>query len=329
MKRSLIFTAMTLLLIGGTLRAQGTASIDGTVVDSSEAAVPAANVTLTNADTGVVRTTVSSAEGYFTFADLRPGKYIVKVSSGGFKVWEQGNIVMNMDQHATLRPILQVGAVTQTIEVTSTVPLVTVSQSSLSSLVNSNQIEELPLNGRNALQLQQLAAGVVSTGTLGQFGVVQNSYASSGGRDINVNYSLDGGVITNPFYASPSNYPNPDALQEFSLSSRNYSAEYGRGVSTVSAVARVLAPTTFMAVLMNSCAIPIWIPGRSSLPIGLLYLRNQYGASIGGPIRKNKLFFFGDYQGTKVERGSRVYRLHHPHRSTADRRFLCTVHTYH
>ena len=302
MRRSLFLTALALFLIGGTLHAQGTASIDGTVVDSTDAAVPGASVTLTNLDTGVGRSTVSSAQGYFTFPDLRPGKYAVKVSSSGFQAWEQRDILLNVDQHATLRPLLQIGALTQTVEVTAAAPLVTVSQSSISSLVNSNQIEELPLNGRNALQLVQLAPGVVSTGTLGQYGVVQNSYATSGGRDINVNYSLDGGVILNPFYASPSEFPNPDALQEFSLTSRNYSSEYGRGTSTVTAVMRSGTNNfhgSAYEFLRNTDldSRPFFSANRPT------YLRNQYGASFGGPIRKNKLFFFGDYQGTKV-RGS-------------------------
>jgi len=303
MRQCFILTAIALFLLGATLHAQGTASIDGTVVDSSDAAVPAATVALTNADTGVARTSVSSAQGYFIFNDLMPGRYTLKVASAGFKVWEQRDIVLNVDQHATLRPLLQVGAVTQTVEVSAAAPLVTTSQSSVSSLVNSSQIEELPLNGRNALQLVQLAPGVVSTGNLGQYGVVQIAFASSGGRDIDVNYSLDGGVVTNNFYATPTSFPNPDALQEFALSSRNYSAQYGQGTSTVSAVTRSGTNGfhgSAYEFLRNTDldSRPFFSANRPAS-----YKRNQYGASLGGPIRKNKLFFFGDYQGYKLRGG--------------------------
>ena len=299
MRQSLILTAVAVFLLGGTLRAQGTASIDGAVVDPSDAAVPAASVTLTNADTGVARTTVSSAEGYFTFTDLRPGKYIVRVSGSGFKTWEQKDIILNVDQHVTLRPVLQIGEVSQSVEVTAAAPIVTTSQSSLSTVVGSTQIEELPLNGRNALQLVSLAPGVVSTGTTGQFGVVQPSFASSGGRDIDVNYLLDGGSNANPFYAQPIDFPSPDALQEFAVAPRNYSSQFGRGSTTVSAVTRSgtneIHGSAFEFLRNNDLdSRPFF---SSTVPD---YKRNQFGGTVGGPIRKNKLFFFASYEGTQV-----------------------------
>jgi len=298
-RESLILMTTALFLLGGTLRAQGTASIDGTVVDSSDAAVPAASVSLTNADTAETRATTSSAQGYFTFTDLGPGKYILKVSVTGFKAWEQHDIILSVDQHATLRPQLQIGEMNQTIEVTAAAPLVTTSQSSLSTVVGSTQIEELPLNGRNALQLVELAPGVVSTGTTGQFGATVLSFASSGGRDIDVNYLLDGGTNQNPFYAQPIDFPSPDALQEFAVSSRNYNAQYGRGSTTVSAVTRsgsnAFHGSAFEFLRNNDLdSRPFF---SASVPD---YKRNQFGGTFGGPIRKNKLFFFASYQGTQV-----------------------------
>ena len=122
--------------------------------------------------------------------------------------------------------------------ITATPAFLTTDNSTLSGVVESAQIEQLPLNGRNALQLEALEPGVVSTGTSGQFGATQVTFASSGGRDIDTNYTLDGGINVDPFYAIAANYPNPDALQEFSVSSRNYSARFGRGSSDVSAVTR-------------------------------------------------------------------------------------------
>lgn len=299
MRRTLLWFGIATILSAGTLRAQGTASIDGTVVDASDAAVPGANVTLTNADTGQTRTAVSSAEGYFTFSDLGPGTYTARVAKTGFRGWEQQNIVLSVDQHTTLRPQLQLGEINQTIQVTGAPPLVTTSQSSLSTVVGTSQIVELPLNGRNALQLVELAPGVVSTGTTGQFGVVQPSFAASGGRDIDVNYLLDGGTNVNPFYAQPIDFPSPDALQEFAVSSRNYSAQYGRGSTTVSAVTHSGTNSyhgSAFEFLRNNAldSRPFF---SSSVPD---YKRSQFGGTFGGPIKQNKLFFFASYQGTQV-----------------------------
>jgi hypothetical protein len=303
MNRYFALILVALLPFGvATLRAQGTAAVDGIVVDTSKAAVPGARATLVEADTGETRTAVSSSQGYFTFPDLSPGRYTLKVSSKGFKTWTQQNIVLAVDQHATLRPVLAVGAITQTVRVTAGAPLVTTSSSSLSTLVATRQITELPLNGRNALQLVELSPGVVSTGTTGQFGAVEDSFAISGGRDIDVNYSLDGGENLNPFYAEPINFPNPDALQEFAVSSRDYSAEYGAGSTIVSAVTRSgtngFHGSAFEFVRNNALdSRPFF---EAATPA---YKRNQFGGTLGGPIRRNKLFFFVSYQGTQT-RGS-------------------------
>lgn len=299
---SVLLTALVLLATAPIATAQGTASVDGTVLDASQAAVPAAEVTLTNLDTGAVRTAPASAQGYFNFTDLNPGRYSIKVSSSGFKTWQQDEFVLAVDQHATLRPLLQIGATNQTIEVTAAVPLVTTSDSSISSVVDAKRIEQLPLNGRNALQLVSLAPGVISTGTSGQFGATQLTFSSGGGRDIDVNFSLDGGFNMNQFFGTPNEYPNPDALEQFSVASRNYSAEFGRGTSSVSAVTRSGTNEfhgSAFEFLRNSDldSRPFFsdaVPG---------FKRNQYGGTIGGPIIHNKLFFFLGYQGTKV-RGS-------------------------
>lgn len=296
----LISGCLAIFLLGSSLAfAQGTASIDGTVVDSSHAAVPRASVSLTEIDTGQTRTTPTSPQGYFTFTDLGPGRYTLKVSSAGFKTWEQQDIILTVDQHATLHPVLQVGGVNQTVNVTAAPPLVTTSSSSLSTLVGTRQITELPLNGRNALQLVELAPGVVSTGNTGQFGAVQPSFAASGGRDIDINYYLDGGTNINPFYAQPLNFPSPDALQEFAVSSRNYSAKYGRGSTTVSAVTRSGTNSfhgSAFEFLRNTTfdSRPFFSANRPG------YKRNQFGGTLGGPIRRNKAFFFVSYQGTQV-----------------------------
>jgi len=209
--------------------AQGTGSISGTVADVSSATVGGSQVTLTNAGTGQARTNTTSDQGFFEFPDLPPGSYNVTVNKSGFKAWQQSSITLAVAQHITLYPQLEVGVATEQVEITAQAAFLTTDNSSLSGVVNSEQIEQLPLNGRNALQLQALEPGVVSTGTGGQFGAQQVTFTSSGGRDIDTNYTLDGGINVDPFYAISNFYPNPDALQEFSVTSRNYSARFGRG----------------------------------------------------------------------------------------------------
>ncbi len=308
MKRSVVLMIIALFLGVAGLHAQGTATIDGTVVDSTHAAVPGATVTLTEVQTGRTRTVTSSPLGYFTFTSLGPGNYTLKVSLAGFKTWQRQDIALSVAQHATFTPVMEVGKVTQTVQVTSAPPLVTTSSSTLSSVVGSRQIQQLPLNGRNALQLVSLTPGVISTGSTGQFGVVQPSFASSGGRDIDINYFLDGGTNINPFYAQPINFPDPNALLEFTVLNRDYSAEYGRGSTIVSAVTRSGTNKfhgSAFEFLRNTVldSRPFFSANRPS------YIRNQFGGTFGGPIRRNKAFFFVSYQGTQVRGapGSQTY----------------------
>lgn len=278
--------------------AQGTASISGGVVDASQAAVVGSQVTLTNTGTEQTRTTSTSDQGLFEFPDLPPGVYNVSVQKTGFKAWNQSSITLTVAQHITLYPQLEIGSTTDKVEITAQAAFLTTDNSTLSGVVESQQIEQLPLNGRNALQLEALEPGIVSTGTSGQFGATQVSFTSSGGRDIDTNYTLDGGINVDPFYAISNNYPNPDALQEFSVSSRNYSARFGRGSTDVAAVTRS-GTNTFHGSLFEFMrttdldATPFFSP---TIPA---FHRNQFGGSIGGRILTNKLFFFGSYQGTQ------------------------------
>jgi hypothetical protein len=278
--------------------AQGTASIGGGVIDASQAAVVGCQVTLTNTETEQTRTTSTSDQGLFEFPDLLPGVYKVSVQKTGFKAWDQSSITLTVAQHITLYPQLQIGSATDKVEITAEAAFLTTDNSTLSGVVESQQIEQLPLNGRNALQLEALEPGIVSTGTSGQFGAQQVSFTSSGGRDIDTNYTLDGGINVDPFYAISNNYPNPDALQEFSVSSRNYSARFGRGSTDVSAVTRSGTNTYHGSLFefMRTTDLDATPFFSTTIPA---FHRNQFGGSIGGHIITNKLFFFGSYQGTQ------------------------------
>ena len=165
--------------------------IDGTVLDTAHAVVAKASVEVLNRQTGQSRSVTSSAAGYFQFPDLQPGQYSVRINVSGFKSLVLEPLTLTVGQRMTLRPVLEVGSVSESVEVSGTPPPVTTANSSISQVVDTQRISELPLNGRNALQLVSLAPGVVSTGTGGQFGATQQTFSASGGRNIDMNFTLD------------------------------------------------------------------------------------------------------------------------------------------
>jgi Carboxypeptidase regulatory-like domain len=294
--------AIALLVSQPALFAQGTATISGTTADTTRAAIADASMVLTNSDTNQVRRSVSSSDGFFQFTDLTPGHYVLDATKDGYKTWRQTSITLEVAQQITLYPELEIGSVSENVKVTDEPPAITTSNSNLSQVVASAQILDLPLNGRNALQLLSLIPGVVPTGTAGQFGATQLTFASSGGRDIDTNYTLDGGYNENPFYAIANPYPNPDALQEFAVVTRNYSAMFGKGSTDVSAVTRSgtnrFHGSAFEFLRDTSLdATPYFTKNRPT------FQRNQFGGAVGGPILRNKLFFFASYQGTQQSGG--------------------------
>ncbi len=269
------------------------------MVDASQAPVASATLTLTNQATGERRQATSSAEGYFNFVDLSRGDYSLTVQAPGFRELHMGALTLTVGQALTVRPRLELGTVTEVVNVQATVSPVTTSTSSVAQLVDTKRIEQLPLNGRNALQLVALLPGVVNAGNSGQMGATQVTFSTSGGRNIDMNFTLDGGYNMNSFYSIANEYPNPDALQEFSASTRNYSAAFGRGTSSVAAVTRsgtnALHGSAFEFLRNTELDARSFFASRRAD-----FKRNQYGGTVGGPIVRNSLFFFFGYQGTKV-----------------------------
>ena len=210
-----------------------------------------------------------------------------------------GPLELTVGEQMTVSPKLELGTLSEVVEVQSAAPPVTTSNSSVSQLVDTKRIEQLPLNGRNALQLVALLPGVVNAGNAGQFGATQVTFSTSGGRNIDMNFTLDGGYNMNSFYSIANEYPNPDALQEFSTTTRNYTAAFGRGTSSVAAVTRSGTNQfhgSAFEFLRNT-----ELDARSFFSAKRAdFKRNQYGGTFGGPIVKNRLFFFLGYQGTKV-----------------------------
>lgn len=284
-----------------------TAGIRGTVTDSSQAAVVNARVVAVNLGTQLTVTANTGSSGEYAFTLLPVGTYSVAVEATGFKRFEQTNIRLATNQVLGLNVTLEVGAVTEKIQVTEGAPLVNTQTSETGTLVGSTQIAELPLNGRNIIQLATLTNGVaaesVRTAITGGDERNASSMSVNGNRVTMTQYNLDGGQYSGPQLNSGLNYPNPDAIAEFRFITSNYSAEYGRN------------PGGVMNVVTKSGSNEIhgsaWEFNRNSdlaarsffLPRVAFLNQNQYGFSGGGPVVKNKLFFFGTAQWLKIRQG--------------------------
>lgn len=277
--------------------AQEGASINGTVVDATGAAIARAQLSLTNVATHETRQTISSGAGFFNFTGLPPATYSLSISAQSFRRLVMSKLTLSVSQQMTVHPILTVGAAQQTVTVSGAPPTITTSSAAISQTVESRQIMNLPLNGRNALQLMALVPGVVQLGNGGQYGMTQMQFSTPGTRSTDVNFTLDGGTNNNDFYNIASSYPNPDALQEFTVTTRSVSASLGRGSTAVQAATKSgtnqFHGTAFEFVRNTQFDARSFFASTRSV-----FKRNQFGGTIGGPIIRNKLFFFFGYQET-------------------------------
>ena len=283
------------------LWAQATSQIQGVVHDASGAAIGGAEVKATQTDTGVVRTVASSEDGTYVLSNLPLGPYRLEVSRAGFTTYVQTGIVLQVATNPTINVSLQVGAVTEQIQVEANAALVETQTTSVGTVIENQRILELPLNGRNPVELIQLAGGAIPAGRAGTAGMPGGLNISVSGGQLNgVGYYLDGALYNNPFDAVNLPFPFPDALQEFKVETSTLTAQ--NGMHSAAAVNAVVKSGTnafhgnafefFRNGKMN--ARNFFAARRDTLK------RNQYGGTLGGPIVKDKAFFFAGYQGTKT-----------------------------
>lgn len=301
-----LFAAATLAVYG----ADPTGTIAGTIVDQTGASVVGAKVTVAALATGLSRAAVSAGDGGYVFPLLPTGAYNVTVEASGFRRFEQRGVAVKVDGNATVPVVLQLGATSDTVTVDSSAEMIETRSGTLSAVVGQQKLIELPLNGRNAATLVLLAPGTADlTGPNArgsgdtQQGVTYpgaQSITSNGARADGVNYLLDGGSNIDPYTNVNNPFPNPDALEEFSVQTNNYGAEQGRASGAV-----VNIVTKSGTNLFHGSAFEFLRNGAmnarnffSVIPDKLK--RNQFGGSFGGPVIKDKLFFFGTYQGTQV-----------------------------
>ena len=281
-----------------------TGKIVGTVTDPTGSPIQGATITITNEGTNESHTDTSDGSGNYTFPILPVGSYTVKVEAAGFQGYQQKGVVLQVDQNLTVNAPLQVGSSTQTVEVSgSTEQTVDLVDATVSHVVDQQRVVDLPLNGRDSLQLQYIMPGVsydnnnVAHGQGQHEGVVVN-----GNRPGSNYYLLDGVDMTDSYLSTAPVFPAPDALQEFDIQTSNFTAQYGRSSGgLVNTVTRAGTNSFhgglfefFRNTVLNSHNY-FDTPGQAKPSFKL----NQFGGFLGGPIQKDKTFFFGYYQGTR------------------------------
>jgi hypothetical protein len=282
------------------VHAQTGAELGGTVRDASGASVPGVSVVVTKLDTRSVRNTVSNEAGFFVVPLLPPGEYQIQLSKNGFKSITETGIVLQVNEQARQDFTLDLGAVADSVTITSTVPLLETATAARGQVIDNQKIVDLPLNGRDYLQLALLSvgAGQVPSGRM-------NTFSASGQRAYDNAYLLDGVDNNTLQRASQSRRaevikPSIDAVQEFKVLTNAYSAEFGRaggGIVSLSikSGSNALHGTLF-EFLRNS-----QVDAKNFFDVKLQpFKRNQYGFSVGGPIKKDKTFIFADYEATNV-----------------------------
>ena len=314
----MIFT----LIFAAAAAAQGTSTgiITGVIQDASGSNIPGGHITATNTKTNATIETVSGANGDYTFRAVPTGTYNITVETAGFKKTTLTNVLVQVNEEVRVDATLEVGAISEQVNIEAEASQVNTTSATLRTVIDERRINELPLNGRDPNALVQLVAGVQpdtrTSLTSGATYPGAVSVSSNGGRGNTTNYILDGGT-NNDSYSNQSNpTPNPDALQEFSVQTNNFSAEYGRNLGAVVNAVTKSGTNKFHGSAFeyhrNDAlnATNFFTPGKRD---GLK--RNQYGGTIGGPLPmfnfgeggpmirsgRDRSFFFFSYQGTRTK----------------------------
>ena len=313
--RRRLFGAVVASLFAGSLAfAQGTASVAGTVRDASGGVLPGVTVTATQTDTGFTRTAVTDEEGRFNIPSLPVGPYRLEFSLQGFTTFAQTGIVLEVNAAPTINAALTLGNLQETVLVAGASPLVETRNVGIGMVVDNQRVLELPLNGRQTLDLVYMTGMAVSGGTLGgaRGGATSTSpgtIAVAGGLPNATAYSLDGATHTDPFNGSSLPLPFPEALQEFRVETSALPAQYGHhSAAVVNAVTKSGTNTLSGSVFefVRDDALNATDPFAPLGPDGERRSdglnRNQFGGSVGGPIVRDRLFYFLAYQRTRIRR---------------------------
>ncbi|MDX1980297.1 MAG: carboxypeptidase regulatory-like domain-containing protein [Bryobacteraceae bacterium] len=287
-----------------------TATIRGIVQDSSGAVVPAAALTLTNTGQNRPWTTRSNDAGAFVFGQIPPGNYSLEVEAQGFKKFVRGGLIFQVAQVAEINVSLEVGAVSETVQVNAETPLLETASSTLGEVVNSITSENLPLNGRNVLQLVALTPGIATNSSFrdgGQGGgsITAVGFSANGGRNVSTAVMLDGSPQEVMGYNQPAYVPSPDALMEFKVQTNSMSAEYGRTGGAVVNMVHRSGTSQFHGVLYeflrNNVLDANGFFNNVNRRRKAAFRYNQFGFTAGGPLTPSRqtTFFFVNYEGIR------------------------------
>jgi hypothetical protein len=291
-------------------------SITGTVTDSSGAVVPDAQVSLVNTDQGLTLQTRTGAGGSYSFAPVRIGHYTITITANGFAKMTRTNLTVQVAQALEVDISLKPGSATETVQVNEAPPLLQTEEASTGQVIGRQQVDELPLNGRNIMFLAQLGAGMQTPQADTRGNAASGAFSANGQRPAQNNYLLDGidNNSDNVDFLNGTNYvilPPPDAIQEFKVQTGDYSAQLGRAAgavlnATVKSGTNSIHGDVWEFFRNDKLDAADWFEDNSPTPRKGEFRFNQFGATIGGPIIKNKVFFFGDYQGTRRVQGVSV-----------------------
>ncbi len=308
-----VILLLALVVLAAPLRAQiDTGTILGTVKDATGAVVPRAKVTLTNTATGISIDRITDEEGRYIFPAIKSGSYQVTVEATGFKKFVRSGIQLSIQQSPEINVTLDAGDISQTVEVTAEAPLLQTTESSVGQTVGGEAINNLPLNGRDWTYLARLSVGV----NIPQQGArAPAQFAANGMRPAQNNYLIDGidNNTSSVDFLNGTAYvikPPVDAIGEFKIQTNSFSAEYGRAGgavlnATMKSGTNEIHGTLWEFLRNEKLDANTFTNNFRGVPMSK-YRQNQFGGAIGGPIWKNKTFYFGDFEGTRIRQGRSI-----------------------
>src|SRR5687767_4502899 len=306
--RTLFVVGFSLVLVSGTAWAQATAELAGRVTDESGAVLPGVTVTATQTDTRVERSTVTDGAGAWIMSNLPTGPYRLEVSLQGFRTYVQTGLVLQVGATPTINAQLAVGNLEETVSVEAAAPLVDVRSAGISAVVEQERIVELPLQGREVTDLIMLAGSAFQPGRPNNKGFQGGvSITVAGSSLAGVAYTLDGAMHNDVQNDGGLPLPFPDAMQEFRVATSGLSAQNGMHAgAAVNAVTKSGTNTfsgnafEFLRDRRFNATKPFAAVGPDGKRLDDGLRRNQYGGTVGGPVVRDRLFFFGAYQGTNT-----------------------------
>ena len=288
----------------------------GKVTDPTGASVPGATIHLVNNGTGSERTATTNDAGDWSIPNIPPANYRIRIEKQGFNASEIKSIDVEIGKTANAPVQLSVGAISQTVEVSTLPAQLQTQEATIGQVIDQKQINDLPLNGRNVLQLATLAPGVSpaqtgQTGSPGRFGTRSLFITVDGGRGSSTNYVLDGTYVRSVRFNNMSFLPNIDTLEEFNLLRNSFSTEYGQGQAVVSMVTKSgsnkIHGTAYDYARNSVFDARNYFATSITNPVKPSFTRQQFGGTLGLPIKKDKLFLFGGYEGLRTSRDTPLF----------------------